>query len=53
MARIFLSTWILLAPAAFLLATTGCGSEVKTVQRTERVEESQPEMVSPGDEIVE
>ena len=36
-----------------VVATTGCESEVKTVNKTERVTESEPEMVSPGKEVLE
>jgi hypothetical protein len=34
-------------------APTGCGDKTTTVQMEERIEESDPEMVSPGKEIVE
>ena len=34
-------------------APTGCGDKTTTVQMEERIEESDPEMVSPGREIVE
>jgi hypothetical protein len=36
-----------------LVAISGCGDDVKKVKKVERHRESQPEMVSPGEEIVE
>jgi hypothetical protein len=45
---------LLIAPviACFPL-TSGCGKKTTTVQQEERIEESEPEMVSPGEEVIE
>ncbi len=53
MRRAFLSFIVLAAPAFVLLTAAGCDPEVRTVERTERVEESEPQTVSPGQEVVE
>ncbi len=34
-------------------ALPGCGDDVKTVKKVETHRESQPEMVSPGEPVVE
>ena len=34
-------------------ALSGCGDDVKKVEKTETHRESQPQMVSPGETIVE
>jgi len=52
MRRAFLSLIVLVAPAVALL-TAGCEPEVRTVHRSERIEESEPRTVSPGQEVVE
>ena len=40
--------------AAFVIAwLAGCGDHVKTVKKSERIHESPPEMVSPGEEVIE
>ncbi len=39
--------------AALTIALGGCGDDVKTVKKSERIEESPPQMVSPGQEVVE
>jgi hypothetical protein len=39
--------------AAGFVALAGCEDEVRTTKKVERVEESPPEMVSPGEPIVE
>ena len=47
---------ILAATCALALTITllpGCGDDVKKTQKIERYEESQPQMVSPGEMIVE
>lgn len=44
---------VLLAPACVFPATTGCAKEVKSVQRTETIHESEPRMTSPGTEVIE
>lgn len=41
------------APAIVLLGATGCEPEVKTVHQKQTVQESEPQMVSPGQEVVE
>jgi len=53
MFRGLLSLLIAAAPIVVLLPAAGCEQEVKTVKREERVEESEPQMVSPGEPIVE
>ena len=53
MRRGILSLLILLAPVVGLLATAGCEPEIKSVQKTERIEESTPEPVSPGETVLE
>jgi hypothetical protein len=53
MRRMILAWLVLLAPACVFLATTGCEQEVKSVQRTETIHESEPQMTSPGTEVVE
>ncbi|MBP7935470.1 MAG: hypothetical protein KA354_12565 [Phycisphaerae bacterium] len=42
-----------LAVPAWTLATlTGCGSEVRSYQSSERIEQAEPRMVSPGSEAL-
>lgn len=41
------------APVVMILSLSGCQDEVKTVRQTERVEESEQRMVSPGEEVLE
>lgn len=53
MRRGILSLLILLAPVIGLLTTAGCEPEIKSVQKTERVEESEPQPVSPGETLLE
>lgn len=53
MRRIMLSLFIFAAPMLSLLVTTGCEPEIKSVQKTERVEESEPQPVSPGETVLE
>jgi len=53
MLRGILSLFILLAPGLTLLATAGCEPEIKSVQKTERVEESEPQPTSPGETVLE
>lgn len=53
MRRVMLSLFILLAPVVGLFAITGCEPEIKSVQKTERIEESEPEPVSPGETLLE
>lgn len=49
-----LALYVLIAPILFLLAaTTGCGDDVRTHKSVETHHESQPRMVSPGEEVVE
>ena len=36
-----------------LAAISGCSDDVKTVKKVERHRESPPQMVSPGEEVVE
>jgi hypothetical protein len=53
MRRIVLALFLTVAPLAFW-AAAGC-SETKTTtyDRQERIEESEPRMVSPGEPVVE
>ena len=53
MRRVILAWLVLLAPACMFLATAGCEPEIKSVQRNESVHESEPQMTSPGKEVVE
>jgi len=53
MSRGCLAVLILLAPAFVLLTTTGCEDKTVTVQQTDQYHESEPQMVSPGTEVVE
>lgn len=53
MTRVLVSLLFVSAPLLLLLASTGCEPETKSVQKTERVEESEPQMVSPGEPVVE
>jgi hypothetical protein len=53
MRRAILAWLVLLAPACTFLATTGCEQEHKSVQRTESIHETEPQMTSPGKEVVE
>ena len=53
MRRGVFSLLIVIAPAIALLSAAGCDDKIESVQRTESVQESEPEMVSPGDTIVE
>jgi len=49
-----LARWVLVALSLGLCAaSTGCSSRTTTVQTHERIEESEPQMVSPGEEVVE
>lgn len=53
MIRKLLAIMLLLAPAVALPLASGCAKKVTTVQKTERIEESEPKMVSPGQEVLE
>jgi hypothetical protein len=53
MARWFFAMLVLFVPAIVLLTTTGCEEKTVTVQQTEQRHESEPEMVSPGQEVLE
>jgi hypothetical protein len=52
MKRLLLVLWLAFGPVA-LLTTTGCEKEVRTYDRKQTVQESEPRMVSPGTEVVE
>ncbi|MBI4579357.1 MAG: hypothetical protein HY718_06615 [Planctomycetes bacterium] len=52
MKRILLVLWLVLGPSALSL-TTGCEREVRTVDRKQSVQESEPKMVSPGEPVLE
>ncbi len=53
MLRTILFLVTLVVPAALLTATAGCHEKVTTVQTNEQRQESEPQMVSPGKEVVE
>ncbi|HSW44446.1 MAG TPA: hypothetical protein VLM89_02635 [Phycisphaerae bacterium] len=52
MRRVILA-WLLLAAPVVAILAAGCEQEVKSVQKTERIEQTEPRMVSPGTEVVE
>ncbi len=52
MKRMLLIAWLALGPAALVL-TAGCEKEVRTVDHKQTVQESEPRMVSPGQEVLE
>ncbi len=49
MRRTLLALLILAAPWLALLAA-GCEQKITTIQKEERIEQSEPKMVSPGEE---
>jgi len=53
MRRMILAWFVAAVPILTILAVAGCEPEVKSVQKTERVQESEPQMVSPGQEKLE
>ncbi|MFQ5490974.1 MAG: hypothetical protein ACE5GE_09660 [Phycisphaerae bacterium] len=53
MLRKMLSGLLLVAAAFVICDTPGCGDDVKTVTTHEQTHESEPQMVSPGEPIVE
>ncbi|UCD29885.1 MAG: hypothetical protein JSV03_05245 [Planctomycetota bacterium] len=53
MSRAFLAVLILIAPFLALLTTVGCGEKTVIVTQEEQRRETTPEMVSPGEEVVE
>ena len=54
MVRKLISTFLLLAAAVFIVAPiTACGDDVKKVEQIEQTHESEPEMQSPGEFVVE
>ena len=53
MRRVILACLVAVAPILTILAATGCEPEVKSVQKTERVEQTEPKMTSPGQEQLE
>jgi len=52
MRRLLLTLWLVLAPC-LVAATSGCEQEVRSVDRKQTVQESEPRMVSPGTEVLE
>lgn len=52
MRRMLLALCIAAAPLV-LFSSAGCEQKVKTYSKTERVEQSEPQMVSPGEPVVE
>lgn len=52
MKRLVLALWMAFGPLV-LLAASGCEKEVRTYDRKQTVQESEPKMVSPGEPIVE
>ncbi len=53
MRRAILAWLMFVSPLCGLLATAGCGPEIKSVQQSERIEQTEPQMTSPGQEVVE
>ncbi len=53
MRRGLLSLLILVAPAVMLSATTGCEQKITSVQQSEQIQETEPQMTSPGQEVLE
>ncbi len=53
MLRACVSVLTRLVPVLLLFAATGCEPKTVTVQQTEQRHETTPEMVSPGEEVVE
>lgn len=53
MIRRMMALAVLVAPIAMLAAASGCEQKVTRVEKTERVTESEPRMVSPGQEVIE
>ncbi|HOB76650.1 MAG TPA: hypothetical protein PKG54_19240 [Phycisphaerae bacterium] len=52
MRRFLLILWLAVGPS-LLLAVSGCAQEVRTQSHSERIQQSEPQMVSPGDPILE
>jgi len=53
MRRAILACLVAVAPILTILAVAGCEPEVKSVQKHERIEQSEPKMSSPGEPVVE
>ncbi len=53
MIRVILFVLSLVGPALIVAGTTGCEEKTVTVQETQQRHESEPQMVSPGQEKVE
>lgn len=53
MLRKLMALLVLVAPAAFMPAISGCGEKRDTVKQTETRYESDPKMTSPGEPVVE
>ena len=53
MRRALITLIALLLPVSAVLLSTGCARKVTTVQKSERIEESEPHMTSPGTEVLE
>jgi len=53
MYRALLALIVAVAPAIAFLGSAGCEQEVRTVDEKTTVQESEPQMVSPGTEVVE
>ncbi len=53
MTRKLIAILVLVAPALVLPLASGCAQKITTVQKTERIEQSEPQMVSPGEEVLE
>jgi hypothetical protein len=52
-ARTLIAGLLLVGPGLALLSLAGCGDKTETVRQTEERHESEPQMVSPGEPIVE
>lgn len=53
MRRMILAVAVLVAPAVAMCGVSGCAKKTVTVQQTEERHESEPQMKSPGQEVVE
>ena len=53
MSRACLAILMLIVPAVALLTTSGCEEKTTVVRQSDTRHETEPEMVSPGDEVLE
>lgn len=53
MTKIILTIAMFVAPTVVFFGVSGCEKKTVTVQQTEQKHESEPQMKSPGQEVVE